>query len=97
MLRFDCDAHAFQACCSASTLHTATVTGLGKHIEYNDVGQNTVELWTIESSGAWIHPIHVHLIVSAQECPPLLHDANPDNHPCATIVPLPPLQYMTAA
>jgi FtsP/CotA-like multicopper oxidase with cupredoxin domain len=40
-----------------------TATGKGKHIEFNDVGQNTVELWTLESGGGWIHPIHIHLVV----------------------------------
>ena len=38
--------------------------GKGKHIEFNNVGQNTVELWTLESGGGWVHPIHVHLVVS---------------------------------
>ena len=38
--------------------------GKGKHIEFGDVGQNTVELWTLESGGGWVHPIHVHLVVS---------------------------------
>ena len=37
--------------------------GKGKHIEFNDVGQNTVELWTLESGGGWIHPVHIHLVV----------------------------------
>jgi hypothetical protein len=38
--------------------------GKGKHIEFGDVGQNTVELWTLESGGGWVHPVHVHLVVS---------------------------------
>jgi hypothetical protein len=38
--------------------------GKGKHIEFGNVGQNTVELWTLESGGGWVHPIHVHLVVS---------------------------------
>jgi hypothetical protein len=37
--------------------------GKGKHIEFNNVGQNTVELWTLESGGGWIHPVHIHLVV----------------------------------
>ena len=39
--------------------------GKGKHIEFNDVGQNTVELWTLEAGGGWVHPVHIHLVVSA--------------------------------
>ena len=27
------------------------------------MGQNTVELWTLESGGGWIHPVHIHLVV----------------------------------
>ena len=52
---------------SRPTPHASSelLVGLGKHVEYNDVGQNTVELWTLESGGNWIHPVHVHLIVSA--------------------------------
>jgi hypothetical protein len=41
------------------------VTGKGKHIEFSDVGQNTVELWTLEAGGGWVHPVHIHLVVSA--------------------------------
>ncbi len=40
------------------------VTGKGKHIEFSDVGQNTVELWTLEAGGGWVHPVHIHLVVS---------------------------------
>jgi FtsP/CotA-like multicopper oxidase with cupredoxin domain len=39
--------------------------GKGKHIEFDDVGQNTVELWTLEAGGGWVHPVHIHLVVSA--------------------------------
>jgi hypothetical protein len=28
------------------------------------VGQNTIELWSLKAGGGWIHPIHVHLVVS---------------------------------
>ena len=45
--------------------------GKGKHIEFNNVGQNTVELWTMESGGGWIHPVHIHLVVRILD--PLLH------------------------
>ncbi len=38
--------------------------GKGKHIEFDDVGQNTVELWTLEAGGGWVHPVHIHLVVS---------------------------------
>jgi hypothetical protein len=41
-----------------------TATGKGRHIEFNDVGQNTVELWTLEAGGGWVHPVHIHLVVS---------------------------------
>ena len=30
-----------------------------------DVGQNNIELWNFKTGGGWIHPIHVHLVVSA--------------------------------
>ena len=49
--------------------------GKGKHIEFDDVGQNTVELWTLEAGGGWVHPVHIHLVVSASavlQCVPLL-------------------------
>jgi hypothetical protein len=26
------------------------------------VGQNNVELWSLESGGGWIHPVHIHMI-----------------------------------
>jgi hypothetical protein len=29
-----------------------------------NVGQNNIELWNFKSGGGWIHPIHVHLVVS---------------------------------
>jgi hypothetical protein len=32
------------------------------------VGQNTVELWTLESGGGWIHPVHIHLVVRIPAC-----------------------------
>jgi spore coat protein A, manganese oxidase len=27
-----------------------------------NVGQNNVELWSLESGGGWIHPVHIHMI-----------------------------------
>ncbi len=27
-----------------------------------DVGQNTWELWCLDTGGGWFHPIHIHLI-----------------------------------
>ena len=26
------------------------------------MGQNNVELWSLESGGGWIHPVHIHMI-----------------------------------
>lgn len=28
----------------------------------SDVGQNTWELWRLDTGGGWFHPIHVHLV-----------------------------------
>ena len=41
-----------------------TAPGKGRHIEFSDVGQNTIELWTLEAGGGWVHPVHIHLVVS---------------------------------
>ncbi|KAG2491600.1 hypothetical protein HYH03_010165 [Edaphochlamys debaryana] len=35
--------------------HTARVAA-------SDVGQNTWELWCLETGGGWFHPIHIHLV-----------------------------------
>jgi FtsP/CotA-like multicopper oxidase with cupredoxin domain len=32
------------------------------HIDFDNVGQNNVELWSLESGGGWIHPVHIHMI-----------------------------------
>lgn len=31
--------------------------GKGHHIDFDDVGQNNIELWTLKSVGGWIHPV----------------------------------------
>jgi hypothetical protein len=55
--------------------HFPPAAGKGKHIEFDNVGQNTVELWTLESGGGWIHPVHIHLVVRVI-VHPLLHFAS---------------------